>query len=70
VERKQLADQLHRALDALPLDQRAAFVLVVVEERTSKEAAEIARVPEGTIRTRVFHARRRLQELLKKRGVR
>jgi RNA polymerase sigma-70 factor (ECF subfamily) len=70
VERRQLADQLHRALDALPLDQRAAFVLVVVEERTSKEASEIAGVPEGTIRTRVFHARRRLQEILRKRGVR
>lgn len=70
VERRELADQLHRALDALPLDQRAAFVLVVVEERSSTEAAEIAGVPEGTIRTRVFHARRRLQEILRKRGVR
>lgn len=70
VERADLAAQLHRAMDALPLDQRTAFVLCVVEERSSREAAQIVGVPEGTIRTRVHHARLRLQEILRKRGVR
>jgi RNA polymerase sigma-70 factor (ECF subfamily) len=62
--------ELSRALDALPLDQRVAFVLCEVEERTSRDAAEIVGVPEATVRTRVFHAKRKLREELEKRGVR
>jgi RNA polymerase sigma-70 factor (ECF subfamily) len=61
---------LHRALDALPLDQRVAFVLCDVEERTSGEAAELAGAPEATMRTRLFHARRKLRAALEKEGVR
>jgi RNA polymerase sigma-70 factor (ECF subfamily) len=63
-QRAQLADVLSRALDELPIDQRAAFVLCEVEERTSAEVAVILGVPEGTVRTRVFHARRKLRALL------
>jgi RNA polymerase sigma-70 factor (ECF subfamily) len=69
-ERKQLASALNRALDDLPLDQRVAFVLSAVEERSSKEIGEIVGAPEATVRTRVMHARRKLQDLLSKRGVR
>ncbi len=62
--RRQLAAQLTRALDAIPVDQRVAFVLCEVEERTSREAAAIVGVPEGTVRTRLMHAKRKLRELL------
>ena len=62
--RRQLADRLALALDALAHDQRVAFVLCEVEERSAVEVAQILDVPEGTIRSRVFHARRRLRELL------
>jgi RNA polymerase sigma-70 factor, ECF subfamily len=65
-----LARALHRALDELPIDQRVAFVLCEVEERTSREVAEIAGVPEATVRTRLFHARRKLREALEKEGFR
>jgi RNA polymerase sigma-70 factor, ECF subfamily len=61
---------LNRALDALPLDQRVAFVLCDVEERTSAEAAELAGAPEATMRTRLFHARKKLRAALEKEGVR
>src|SRR5262249_54324196 len=60
--RAQLAAALTRALDALPLEQRVAVVLCNVEERTSAEAAQIVGVPEGTIRTRAFHGKRKLRE--------
>lgn len=70
VTRVRLADALVRALDALPLDQRAAFVLCEVEERSSTEAAEILGAPEGTVRTRVFHAKRKLREELSRGGFR
>ena len=56
--------RLEAALDRLPIAQREAFVLCEVEELSSPRACEIALVPEATIRTRLFHARRRLRELL------
>jgi RNA polymerase sigma-70 factor (ECF subfamily) len=62
LERRELAHALTRALDSLPDEQRLAFVLCEVEERTSVEAAAILAVPEGTVRTRLFHARRKLRE--------
>jgi RNA polymerase sigma-70 factor (ECF subfamily) len=62
--RRQLGARLAAALDELPLPQRVAFVLCEVEELTSVQAAVIADAPEATIRTRLFHARRRLRELL------
>ena len=65
-ERRRLAELLARLLDELPLDQRVAVVLCMIEERTSVEAAEIAGVPEATIRTRLFHARRKLREMFER----
>jgi RNA polymerase sigma-70 factor (ECF subfamily) len=64
VERKRLALMLSKALDALPVDQRVAFVLCEVEERSSREVSEIVDAPEATVRTRLFHARKKLRELL------
>jgi RNA polymerase sigma-70 factor (ECF subfamily) len=68
--RRELAAALVRALDLLPLEQRTAVVLCDIEERTSAEAAQIVGVPEGTIRTRVFHARRKLRDALTGEGLR
>ncbi|MEJ7602699.1 MAG: RNA polymerase sigma factor [Kofleriaceae bacterium] len=62
--RKQLADQLLSALDRLPIDQRVVFVLCEAEQRTSIEVAQIVGAPEGTVRTRLFHAKRKLREIL------
>src|SRR5690606_8428199 len=73
VARRQLADRLMRALDALPFEQRVAVVLAEIEERTSAEISTIVGAPEGTVRTRIFHAKRKLRELLKaeeRRGLR
>lgn len=63
-ERHALAQALTRALDALPLDQRVAFVLCEVEERTSAEAAAIAGTRDGTMRSRLLLAKKRLRVLL------
>ncbi|HEX9296712.1 MAG TPA: RNA polymerase sigma factor [Polyangiaceae bacterium] len=68
--RADLARALSRALDTLPIEQRVAFVLCDVEERTSREAAEITSVPEATVRTRLFHARKKLRAVLEREGVR
>jgi RNA polymerase sigma-70 factor (ECF subfamily) len=68
--RASLARALSRALDTLPLDQRVVFVLCEVEERTSAEAAAIVGAPEATVRTRLFHARRKLRVELERDGIR
>jgi RNA polymerase sigma-70 factor (ECF subfamily) len=68
--RRELAAALQRALDQLPLDQRVTFVLSEVEERRSPEVSAILGVPEGTVRTRLFHAKRKLRELLEAEGTR
>ena len=67
-DRRELAARLTRALDALPLAQRAAFILCEVEERSSAEAAEILGEKPGTVRARVFKAKRRLREALTELG--
>ena len=70
LRRRELARILWRALDELSMDQRVAFVLCEVEERTSREAAEIVGVPEATVRTRLFHAKKKLRVLLEAEAVR
>jgi RNA polymerase sigma-70 factor (ECF subfamily) len=61
LERRRLAADLQRHLDALPLAQRVAFVLCEVEQLDSRRVAEVLGVPEGTVRTRLFHAKRKLR---------
>lgn len=61
---RELADRLMLALDTLPLEQRIVVVLSEIEERTSTEIATIVKAPEGTVRTRLFHAKRKLREVL------
>lgn len=66
VERAELATLLTRALDTLPVDQRVAFVLCEVEERTSVEVAQMLDASDGTIRQRVFHAKKKLRAELER----
>ncbi|HEY3255230.1 MAG TPA: RNA polymerase sigma factor [Polyangiaceae bacterium] len=68
--REQLGNALFCALDQLSLDRRVAFVLCVVEERPSHEAAEIIGAPAATVRARVQAAKKQLRELLEKDGFR
>jgi RNA polymerase sigma-70 factor, ECF subfamily len=60
----ELARELVRALETLPEEQRDAFTLMELEEFTSAEVSEIVGAPEGTVRTRLFHAKRKLREHL------
>ncbi|MGE3631203.1 MAG: RNA polymerase sigma factor [Sandaracinaceae bacterium] len=67
---RELAEVLKRGLDTLSVDHREVFVLCAVEERTSPEVASILDVPEATVRTRLFYARRQLRAFLEGAGVR
>jgi RNA polymerase sigma-70 factor (ECF subfamily) len=69
LSRRELASALTRALDTLPTDQRAAFVMCDVEERDSREVAQLVGAPAATVRTRLFHARRKLRRVLATMGL-
>jgi RNA polymerase sigma-70 factor (ECF subfamily) len=64
VARKQVYNNIMAALEMLPDDQRQVVVLRELEGMPYKEIAEIVGVPEGTVMSRLYYARRRLQELL------
>lgn len=68
--RRQLAEALSRGIASLSVEHREVFILCAVEERTSPEVADILDVPPGTVRTRLFHARKQLRTFLEKEGVR
>ena len=53
-----------QAFDTLPADQRLAAHLHFVEGLTAREIAIIQSIPEGTAKTRLFHARRKLKAAL------
>ena len=64
-EQRRLAHALGAALDALPLAQRAAFELAFYHDMSCAEIADIMDCPVNTVKTRLFHARRRLALLFK-----
>jgi len=63
-EREVFQARLRQALGELPERRRMAVVLFDVEGYSHAEIAEILGMPEGTVRSEVFHARRRLRTLL------
>jgi RNA polymerase sigma-70 factor (ECF subfamily) len=60
----ELRAALARAIEALPDDQRAAFVLAEFHDFSLQEIAEALGAPVGTIKTRLFRARDKLARAL------
>lgn len=52
---------LRQLIDALPPEFRQALLLSAIEEMTSREAAVVIGIPEGTVRTRVMRAKAELK---------
>lgn len=65
-----LRSRLDQALAALPERQRTALILFDVEGYAHAEIGALLGVPEGTVRSDVFHARRRLRAALADQEVR
>jgi RNA polymerase sigma-70 factor (ECF subfamily) len=55
---------LWRAIDALPEKLRVVVVLASIEEQRVRDVAALLDLPEGTVKSRLFDARRLLQEWL------
>lgn len=57
------------AMDELSSDHKAVIDLAYYHEMGVREIAEILDVPQNTVKTRLFHARKKLHEVLKENGV-
>ncbi|MFT3927392.1 MAG: sigma-70 family RNA polymerase sigma factor [Myxococcales bacterium] len=62
--RKELASKIQGALGTLPEIHRQCILLREVEGLSYEEIAQIMKVPKGTIMSRLFHARRKMQTAL------
>ena len=67
-ERRITPAAVRRELAALPEEQRVVLVLVCVDGLTYKEAAEVLKVPVGTIMSRLSRGRQDLHERLNRRA--
>ncbi len=67
VEQNEQKRMLLDALERLPQCHREILILTVFEGFTYEDASEITGDPVGTLRSRVFHALRKLREMLKER---
>lgn len=64
VQARERADALWGAIDALPEKLRVAIVLANIKGHDVAEVAALLGIPAGTVKSRLFLARRRLRELL------
>jgi RNA polymerase sigma-70 factor (ECF subfamily) len=69
VEKNDTGALLRKCMTQLSLAQREVIDLVYYHERSMEEVADILRIPEPTVRTRMFYARKRLKDLLRTHGV-
>ena len=64
VRRTEIAERIQAALDALPPYHRSVIIMREVEGMSYQEMAEAMDVSKGTIMSRLFHARQKLQRAL------
>lgn len=69
VLRRELRGTITEALGRLSAEQRAVVDLAYFEDLSCAEIAAVVGAPVNTVKTRLFHARRRLRELLPALGV-
>ena len=69
LQKKDKAAILRRCLQTLSPEHREIVDLVYYHEKSVQEAASILAIPEGTVKTRMFHARKKLAELMRAQGI-
>jgi RNA polymerase sigma-70 factor (ECF subfamily) len=68
-QKKDKGEILRQCLTKLTQEHREIVDLVYYHEKSIEEVAEIVGIPEATVKTRMFYARKKLSELLKAAGV-
>jgi RNA polymerase sigma-70 factor, ECF subfamily len=61
--------KIRACMEDLTADHRTIIDLVYYQEQSVAEVAEILGIPENTVKTRMFYARKKLSELLLARGI-
>ncbi len=69
MQKKDKSQVLRKCLEALSPEHREIIDLVYYHEKSVEEVAEVVGIPENTVKTRMFYARKKLAELLKAAGV-
>ena len=67
---KQIGQTVNTAMDALPEELRTAIVLRELEGLSYEEIAESMNCPIGTVRSRIFRARRFFERAVQRQGKR
>jgi RNA polymerase sigma-70 factor (ECF subfamily) len=62
------AEQIHHALDQLPLLQREALTLFFLQDLSLEEMSKVLGVPVGTIKSRVHYAKGAMRKILTSSG--
>jgi RNA polymerase sigma-70 factor (ECF subfamily) len=58
------AEQVHHALDRLPLPQREALTLYFLEDLTIEDIARVLGVPVGTVKSRLHYGKKSVREII------
>ncbi len=69
LQKKDKSGLLRKCLEQLSREHREVIDLVYYHEKSVEEVAEIVGIPEATVKTRMFYARKKLSELLKAAGL-
>jgi RNA polymerase sigma-70 factor, ECF subfamily len=69
VQKMDKSEKLRACLKALSPEHREIIDLVYYHEKSVEEVAEIVGIPQNTVKTRMFYARKKLGELLKAAGI-
>jgi RNA polymerase sigma-70 factor, ECF subfamily len=69
LQKKDKSELLRDCLEQLSQEHREVIDLVYYHEKSVEEVAEIVGIPEATVKTRMFYARKKLSELLKAAGL-
>jgi len=64
VRRQEIAERINEALEALPAYHRSVILMREIEGMSYQQMADAMQVSKGTIMSRLFHARQKLQRAL------
>ena len=62
-------DSIHKALALLTTEDRGILVLFSFENLSLKEIADVFKIPEGTVKSKLHYAKKQVAEFLKQQGL-
>jgi RNA polymerase sigma-70 factor, ECF subfamily len=69
LQKNDKAAVMRRCLDELSAEHKEIIDLVYYQEMSVAEVSEVVGIPEATVKTRMFYARKKLSEILKANGI-